>query len=214
MQFNDILASTVHQAKNEIHELLNVLDRVEQQTESGIQTSLGDVKIAKQQALLVNDELIRLLAVYQINEVKKMVAVQEVDGLGFLHDQIQRHQISAQIHNLELTLAPDIGEFEAYFNPLLVQAALAVAINNAVRYANDKIILNVNFTEQGLQFQVHDDGQGWGSDELVVRRKNTGLGLQFAQLIAGQHKNGNQVGELKQRQSKLLGGAEFVLCLP
>lgn len=214
MQFNDILATTVHQAKNDLHELLNVLDGLQKTIEAGTQASLGDVKIAKQQALLVNDELIRLLAVYQINEVNKVLVMQEVDGLGFLQDQVMRHQISAQIHSLELILAADIEEFEGYFNPLLVEAALAVAINNAVRYAKTKILLNATVDEQGLQLQVHDDGQGWGSDDQTVPRKNTGLGLQFAQLIAQQHKNGKQVGKLRRTQSKLLGGAELVICLP
>ena len=109
---------------------------------------------------------------------------------------------------------PEIWFFDRY----LVEMALINAIHNSLGYAKSRIRITVGRSGQDLAFSVWDDSDGFPdhllqsfAEKQPYRATGTGLGLQFAQLIAQAHENQGRAGELRLSNAE---GAQFSLVLP
>lgn len=115
-------------------------------------------------------------------------------------------------------MAPDY----VFFDRALVEMALFSAIHNAVAHASRRICVGVRRTDDGwLRFNVEDDGCGYPQyvldrtpGEFLHSTNGTGLGLHFADVIAGAHRVDQKQGHVILYNDGCMGGASFSLMLP
>lgn len=102
-----------------------------------------------------------------------------------------------------------------FFDRDLVEMALVNAVHNAITHARTRITVGVGLEDGCLVFTVRDDSVGYPdavlNGHVVGKPTGTGLGLQFARLIAQSHDNQGRRGELRLAND---GGAVFSLLLP
>jgi signal transduction histidine kinase len=98
-----------------------------------------------------------------------------------------------------------------FFDPRLTKLALDAALNNACRYARERVWLDAELQDDELVFVIEDDGPGPACG--APGEWSTGLGTELCRAVARAHHNGGRVGsvELLQRRG---GGARFELRLP
>lgn len=118
---------------------------------------------------------------------------------------------------VEVEVPEDVPEIW-FLDRNLVEMALINAIHNSLGYARGRIRIGVGRVEADLEFIVWDDSDGFPehvlqafADRQPYRSTGTGLGLQFAQLIAQAHENQGRHGELRLSNDQ---GARFSLILP
>lgn len=106
----------------------------------------------------------------------------------------------------------------AFFDRDLVEIALMNAIQNSLAYAQAHIVLEAGVCDGLLALSVCDDSGGYPPHVLEsvatgtpYRSQGTGLGLQFARMIAQLHENQGRVGALRLANAP---GAVFTLLLP
>ena len=117
--------------------------------------------------------------------------------------------------HVEVTLAPGLPDI-GFFDRDLVEMALINAVHNSLAHAKSRLAIEAGVEPGGLVFTVRDDSPGYPEPILrgepaEPRNAGTGLGLQFARLIAESHDNAGRQGELRLAND---GGAVFSLLLP
>jgi K+-sensing histidine kinase KdpD len=105
-----------------------------------------------------------------------------------------------------------------FFDRDLIVMALINAIQNSLNYARSCSRIEASMVDGCLALSVRDDSTGYPEHVLTsvatntpYRATGTGLGLQFARLIAESHDNRGRLGELRLRNER---GAVFCLLLP
>lgn len=105
-----------------------------------------------------------------------------------------------------------------FFDRNLVEMALLNAIHNSLDYARHSVRIEVSQEGSDLVFTVQDDSEGYPAHVLEAFSRNTsyrstgtGLGLQFARMVADAHDNRGRTGAL---QLSNRNGARFSLYLP
>lgn len=105
-----------------------------------------------------------------------------------------------------------------FFDRDLIEMALINAIHNSLMYARSRIRIEAHQVEGCLELVVRDDSAGYPDHVLAsveagtsYRSVGTGLGLQFARLIAQSHENQGRTGSLRLYNDQ---GAVFSLLIP
>ncbi len=115
-----------------------------------------------------------------------------------------------------------------YFDEDLILGVVGHAINNAVHYTRDRILLQLIDAGEFLEVRVEDNGSGYPAAMLEAgdaalsghnagarfSTNSTGLGLYFSNEVARMHKNRGRVGSVRLENGGRLGGGCFVLRLP
>lgn len=203
MSFADIAALTLHDVKNRLAQL------------AGRAEAKGDL-VTMREAMEAADTLTRLLAYYR-SDIGSLTL--EIDGHcpADLAAECAREAGAAGSCKIEVdcSAAPTLG----FYDETLVRMVLANALQNARRYARDRIALEVAERDGFLEFVVRDDGGGYSDQVLAddtgaatrVSRDGTGLGLRLARRIAEMHENAGKRGGIRLENA---GGAVFRLVLP
>jgi signal transduction histidine kinase len=218
------LASSIHDMKNSIGILGGTLE--------GLLSKSSDLKpeTKSQMAFMLfetkrlNNHLIQLLTLYKAGEqstypfdprkVSLVVFAQEVQAsLAVL-------MVAEQIQ-FEIDIAPDLMW---YFDEDLVFGVVCTAINNAIRYSRDKIVLRAAKVDDFLEIRIEDNGFGFPDSILEqghaanmgvsFTHGNTGLGLYFAHEVAHLHDHRGKESCVILENTGLEGGACFILRLP
>jgi len=220
--FSTVLASSVHDMKNSLCLLIQMIEEVSEQ----VTDSSATEKIAKvhYEAQRINSNLMQMLTLYRENN----------DALPLNRDQ---HHLDELIEELLLnnelyleqrgiTVNTEIDETATgWFDRDLIFHLLNDIIINAMRYTADKLFIKVETHGDGsCQILVHDNGDGFPADmlksaavpmqQLNVSQARTGLGLYFAHLIANTHQRNNKKGFIELKNNGHLGGGVFSLTLP
>lgn len=211
----DLYAALIHELKNNLGVLSMTLEHVplQGQTEHDVA-----VVTARQLCEGVVDRLHQALLIYK---AKNQQIVPTLDAYS-PHDLV--HQIEARANALargrfriEAATAEDLPAIW-FFDRDLVEMALINAIHNALAYARSTIRIEADVEAGCLVLRVRDDSPGYPEHilESVVDGRSyaatgTGLGLQFARLIAQSHDNRGRSGELRLYNDP---GAVFCLLLP
>lgn len=211
----DLYAALIHELKNNLGVLSMTLERVplQGQTEHDVA-----VVTARQLCEGVVDRLHQALLIYK---AKNQQIVPTLDAYS-PHDLV--HQIEARANALargrfriEAATAEDLPAIW-FFDRDLVEMALINAIHNALAYARSTIRIEADVEAGCLVLRVRDDSPGYPehilesvADGRSYAATGTGLGLQFARLIAQSHDNRGRSGELRLYNDP---GAVFCLLLP
>lgn len=197
----DILASGVHDAKNQLFIAESLIAAAEAQ--HGL--TMSEARYAIEAA---GDRLSRTLAAYGILRHDATLAVTPA-LVGDLCEEVglaQKNHLAGE--NIELTV--DCQVFDEW--PLdrdLVTDMLNNAVQNAGRFARSQIRLSAREQDGWLVLAVEDDGPGF-----AALPPTHGTGLMVADRLAALHARKGQQGKLHLSNGSSLGGARFELRLP
>lgn len=221
VSFSTILASTIHDVKNSLGIVLSSLDELVRTAGD----SLPAERLSKLQyeAQRVNNNLVQLLALYKMENRGLAVNIDEYPVRDFLEEVLapEKAMLKARRIKLDLKCAADMAW---YFDRDLLAGVLRNAINNAIRYTKDTVLITAEEKDQHLLLSVQDNGKGFPESMLVAGAQqdhgvnfssgNTGLGLYFTAKVAELHKNKERKGAIALSNGHALGGACFSIKLP
>ncbi len=197
----DILASGVHDAKNQLFIAESVITAGE--AKHGI--DLGEARYAIETAAT---RLSRTLAAYRLMRQDARIAVLPCI-IGDLCDEVALAQ-GAHLSKLGKTLNVACRVIDPWLlDRDLITDMLNNAVQNAGRFARETILLSARQDDTGLILRVEDDGPGFST--LPPAK---GIGLMVAERLAALHTRHDQAGRLDLHNGSSLGGACFELYLP
>lgn len=197
----DILASGIHDAKNQLFQAeVELAD-----TEARHGVDLGEARYAIEAAAR---RLSQTLTAYQLGRHEAPLAIQPT-VVADLCDEIALGQ-RPHLARRQLTLELSCSVVDAW--PLdrdLLTDMLNNAVQNAARHARSRIRLVAHESGGGLLLCVEDDGPGF-----AVLPPAGGIGLKLAETLARLHCRHHRHGRLQLANGGPLGGARFELWLP
>lgn len=197
----DILASGVHDAKNQLF----IAESMIAASEAAHGISMGEARYAIESAA---NRLSRTLTAYHLlrNDATASVTPSIV---GDLCDEVmlaQKKHLAAR--NINLTVQCTVFD-EWPLDRDLITDMLNNAVQNAGRYARNAVRLSATTNDDWLCVSVEDDGPGFAS--LPPEK---GTGLMVAERLAQLHARRERQGSLTLNNDSTLGGARFELRLP
>lgn len=223
LDFSTVIASTVHDMKNSLTVLMQAhgqwLARLPDTQARTDEQGVIDFEFAH-----LNGMLVQLLGLYKlgVNQLPIRPDYHELDD--FIEAQLAAHQEVFKSRNLLVTYQVDPLSPLGFFDRELISTVLANAINNAIRYARQSLLICVGEETGQLVLTVNDDGEGYPV-QMIERQAeyvqginpssgSTGLGLYFAARIAQLHQRNGVHGRTEISNGGPLGGGLFSLYLP
>lgn len=211
----DFYAVLIHELKNNLGVLSMTLERIPLTGETGHDASVDSARLLCRNVI---DRLHQALLIYKAANHQLHPVLDACSP----HDLVREFAASAQTlaHGrlrIEATIAEDLPLLW-FFDRNLIEMALINAIHNALAHARSTIRIEAGLDAGRLALCVSDDSPGYPEHILEsvangdpYSATGTGLGLQFARLIAQSHDNGGRRGELQLGNAS---GALFCLLLP
>lgn len=220
IDFSTILASSVHDIKNSLATMRELISQVADTQESKKSSEFIQLEF---EANRMNNSLIQLLELYKIDSEKFTLNIDEYLTDDILNEVKAQQAPLLQLNNISLSIdCPE--DLYCYCDYALICIALSSLLNNAQRYTQAKIHLSAYQEQDYLVFSIEDDGAGYPEQILAIDPVNsqqrdwitgsTGLGLHFVSTIATLHTSKKHQGMIKFDNNSGLGGARFRLFLP
>ncbi len=211
----DFQAALIHEVKNHLGLLGMTLERIPLNGDAGHDEPVDAARLLCQG---VADRLQQALWLYKADRGPLTLNIDAYSP----HDLI--HALAARTKSLShgrfvVETRLDAGlPAVAFFDRDLVEMAMMNAIQNSLAYARSRITLEAAAQDGWLVLSVRDDSPGYPPHVLEsvaagtpYKSRGTGLGLQFARLIAQLHENRGRSGNLSLNNDR---GALFRLALP
>lgn len=223
LDFETVLASSVHDMKNSLNMLLCTLDEVTENCKPEVCSSASKFTQLQYEGQRLNNDLIQLLAIYRIGNAQYVPNICEHAVEDFLEESALQYEtlLSPKGINIELDCEPGVTGF---FDREMVAGVVNNVVNNAYRYSKDRICLSATEEAGYLVISVGDNGKGYPdsmlcehSDQLTsvnFATGSTGLGLYFSSLVAKMHKTKVKEGYVSFSNTGIDGGGRFSIYLP
>lgn len=222
LDFSFILASSVHDMKNSLGMLLTSLEEVIEESPAESEEQKKRFSILQYEANRINTELIQLLSLYRFKKKTMSVNIDDCFVLDTIEDQVARNDMLVKTQGIELIVEcdPDLSWF--YDNDLIGNVIHNVVVNGT-RYAQEKMLIGAEVSDNGLVLTIEDDGRGFPPGMIDAASldsdahqdgNSTQLGLFFAAKIAQLHQQGDRHGTIKLDNGGRLGGGVFKIFLP
>jgi len=221
--FSIILASTVHDMKNSLGMMLEALNQVfEDIPDDRSQKISPQYGVVQYESSRVNSSLMQLLALYKIENNQLPFNPGYHNLFDFVEEQTMAHLplFEAKGFSVKIDVDPEI---EVVFDEALMAMVVTNIIGNAIRYAHSELLINVEFNA-GTTLVISDDGPGYPAPMLELAGDyiqginqssgSTGLGLFFADKVAGLHQHDNNSGRISLSNGGQLGGGVFKITIP
>jgi K+-sensing histidine kinase KdpD len=215
MESKDLYAALMHELKNNLGLLGMTIDGIPVTGQQEHDHLVDEARLLCQRVV---DRLQQALLVYkaQSQAIVPMVDAYSprdlAEELRDTADSLARGRLE-----VEVSIAEGVPEIW-FFDRNLVEMALINAIHNSLGYARSRIRIGMAMRDDNLEISVWDDSDGYPEHVLQAfaerqpyRSTGTGLGLQFAQMVAEAHDNRGRKGELRLGNQE---GALFTLRLP
>ena len=211
----DLYAALIHELKNNLGLLSMTLDSIPMQNEPQHDGTVDSARLLCQGVV---DRLQQALLIYKANNKQLHPTIDAYSPHDLVHELTDRTAALARDRlRIESSLSPDVPAIW-FLDRDLIEMALINGIQNSLVYARSSILIEANMIEGRLALSVRDDSDGYPEHILTsvatntpYRSTGTGLGLQFAKLIAQTHDNQGRTGELRLYNDQ---GAVFCLLLP
>ena len=224
------LASTAHDMKNSISVLSGTLENLLGNADVSDANHPSYPSLAQMlyQTKRLNDNLMQLLALYKEVGKPSYPFDPRPQQVAELVQQVSS-QAKVLLASKNISLQTDFpADLIWCFDEDLIIGMLAHAINNAVRYTQDKIRIAIAERDGYLELRVEDNGSGFpaalidaGASAMSGNKSgvnfltnSSGLGLYFACEVAKMHKHRQRSGSVLLENGGALGGGCFVLRLP
>lgn len=211
----DLYAALMHEMKNNLGLLAMTIDGIPILGQPEHDHAVDEARLLCQRVI---DRLLQALLVYKAHNKALSPMVDAYSPRDLAHEL---HDTAASLARgrlrVEVQMAEGVPEIW-FFDRSLVEMALINAIHNSLGYAKNRIRIGMAMADGMLEISVWDDSDGYPEHVLqafterqAYRSTGTGLGLQFAQLIAEAHENRGRRGDLRLSNQD---GALFTLRLP
>ena len=229
MDLTTLLASAIHDVKNQLHMLAPELNDLARSDDPSTRAAAQNIS---HRVGAVDRSLVRLLVLYRFSAESGSVQVNiseiyvfdllnsllDIDiSRGSIYGELS--EISDDVQKAKKQITCEVRcdqQLTGYFDENLVSAVLRDAMDNARRFAKYKIVISAIRAEGGTLIVIEDDGVGPGSSqqESQFEAGSTGLGLYLAQCVAEAHSTNGCSGNAQLQKSAGLGGGAFRLFLP
>lgn len=220
---DNFLASSVHDMKNSVTLLLSGLEKTLGSPEAAKLSTYSELIQVNHEAKRIHNQLVQLLTVYKLGQKIYPFDPQYICLVDFLTALNDQYAGLLRIHDIALEIHAD-PDLYWYFDEDLVSGVIGNAINNAMRYTHDRIVIGAEEFNKKLVLRIEDNGDGYPGQFIRQQSNfvqgvnfdegNTGLGFYFSTLVARMHRNHGCAGELELQNGGSLGGACFILRLP
>jgi signal transduction histidine kinase len=222
------LASTAHDMKNSISVLSGTLEHLLDGASPQTEKAYPQMAQMLYQTRRLNDNLMQLLALYKhVGTPAYPFDVQPLE-IGQLAEQVVAiSRVLLESRGIELDFDVDAA-LVWHFDEDLIVGVVSHAINNAVHYTRDRILLSARERDGWLEIRVEDNGAGYpaallasGSSTLGSAASgvnfvtnSAGLGLHFSREVARMHRHRERAGAVRLENGGTLAGGCFILTLP
>lgn len=226
IDFLDILATTLHDMKNSLGMLFNTLEEVIEQCKERDCSLSGGFYTLHYEIKRLNNSMIRLLSLYKAERSQFMINIDYYPVDEFIEDIVLQNEPVLSSKGIEIETDCAEGLFWA-FDRSLISGVLDNVLNNAFRYAKDKVRISANREGGYLLLKIEDNGPGYPECMLADDKEgssykrtvnfdtgSTGLGLYFSMLVAKSHTNKDREGYLSILNGGALGGGVFTIYIP
>lgn len=223
MDFTAILANSVHDMKNSVGMLLGVLDEIDDRCGHPGCASHALFSQLRYEGKRLNGNLVQMLMLYRVNHADYTLNITENDVCEVLEECCLEHEGIMSLKGIELELACP-GDLMGFFDREMVAGLINSVINNAYKYARDRIRIGAGLDNGYLALFVEENGKGYPEFMLHGRGDaqrpvsfdtgSTGLGLLFASTIARMHVHQGNTGYITTTNEGIDGGGRFTLYLP
>lgn len=211
----DFYAALIHELKNNLGLLAMTIERIPIQDEPVHDASVDEARLLCQGVI---GRLQQALFIYKASHQQMHPAIDAYSPHDLVHEiRDQADALSRGHLKIEVDLSPEVPVIW-FLDRDLIEMALINAIQNSLAYARSSIRIGASMVDGCLALTVRDDSDGYPAHILnsvatdtPYRSSGTGLGLQFARLIARSHDNQGRAGELRLHNDQ---GAVFCLILP
>ena len=221
--FATVLASCLHDVKNSLSIFLGMLEDIVSETNNDDPRYDRMLKLQYEGQRISND-MTQLLGIYRGNNAQLSPNVTEIDVADFLSDQRQIHEVMLGHKKIHAEVVCD-ASLAWFFDQEMVAGILTNVLNNAYKYTRSRLSISGEERDGGLMLSIRDDGPGYplhmrskgrggGLPPIDSSSGSTGLGLYFASLVAGLHKNKGRAGYISITNEGIDGGGCFGLWLP
>jgi len=221
--FPEFLASIVHDMKNSLGMILTAAEETVGACSSRDCPSSKRLSQMQYETKRLNNNLVQLLTLYKMDQAQYTVNISDNAVRDFIDETILQNRQLLDYRGIDVvTECPD--DLFWFFDSNLVSGVINNILNNAYRYARDQLRLIAEEKEGFLVLTVQDNGSGYPDSMLrstkqairgtSFRTGSTGLGLYFASIVAGLHKNRGRSGYIEIRNGCDLGGGCFSIYLP
>lgn len=204
MMQENLSALVIHDIKNSLALLEADLEQLNHRADAP-----DEGRKAYQRCIELKNRLINFLTLYKHEHAGLKPNIGEVDLAEFLEDMIagsqsvmmgsrHGHAIAISVDDARIRIAPGVRhKGVASFDEYLVDLALESALNNAVRYAANKVGIWFEQDAERLTFFVLDDGPGLNASESTQsgvasgKSASTGLGLSLCNAVIEAHGGGS-----------------------
>lgn len=222
LDFATVLASSLHDMKNSLCIFLGMLEEAVGETPDEA-PHYGRLVKLRYEGQRIGNDMAQLLGIYRNSKAQLSPHISEVDVADFLMEQMLVHQVMLEHKRIVVEVACD-ASLVWFFDREMVAGILTNVINNAYKYTHGRLRISGEERDGGLMLSIADDGPGYPPHMLADGRDGlppvnfqsggTGLGLYFAHLVAGLHKNKERVGHVAIANDGIDAGGRFSVWLP
>ena len=224
IDFSAIIASSVHDMKNSLSMLMNMLEDIAelwQPTETESRDKLSQLQYESKR---LNNQLIQLLTLYKIGNAQYLLNMSEQPVAEFLEEATLHHREVFARQGVTLSVeAP--ADLIWYFDRTLIHGVINNVLNNAYKYTRTRVHVKAQMIDGQLEIEVADDGAGYpqamlergAQDQTGINFESgsTGLGLFFSQKVAALHQHKQRCGTIRLDNDVANGGGgRFTITLP
>lgn len=211
----DLHATMMHELKNHLGLLAMTIDSIPIQGEPGHDGIVDEARLLCQRVV---DRLQQALLIYKAANGQINPAIDAYSPEDLVRELRDTAAALARSRlTVEARVAPEVPAI-AFFDRTLIEMALINAVHNALAYARSTIEVEAAMDDGRLALIIRDDSSGFPehilngfASDRSGAAGGTGLGLQFARMIAEIHVNQGRHGELRLYNED---GAVFRLLLP
>ena len=194
------------------HDLRNPIAVIEGYTEY-LQMNLAKGNLSHQRILKIGENL-NLAAkrlerytesVRTLNQLEDMeINRQKAEAEEFVSDMEDDLQIMAQKSKIRLTMDIVFENAEIWVDPSVLYRVLENVFGNALRYAKERVRIEVSLEHKILSFTITDDGSGFPEDVLARQKKlllaktsedgHLGMGLAISRILCKKHGGSLEIG--------------------
>ncbi|MBI5632732.1 MAG: HAMP domain-containing histidine kinase [Nitrospirae bacterium] len=223
MQFPAFLASIAHDMKNSLGMLINTTEDIIGNCSEKDCPSHPLLSKLQYEAKRVNNNLIQLLALYKMDKDQFTPNIEYHSVSEFLEDVTLQNKPLLEFKGISIETDCS-NDLTGFFDRELVAGVINNVMNNAYRYAHDRIWITAQEEDGYLVIRIRDNGEGYpehmiteggaGAKGVSFTTGSTGLGLYFASIVAALHRNKEREGYIRTSNCDINGGGCFSICLP
>lgn len=223
IEFENVLAITVHDMKNSLSLLLQSLEDLVALIPAENRQALDIVSRVHYETTRLNVNLVQVLTLYKSNTREVPLNIDACFVADLFDNVIFSTALFRQHHNIAIATEVD-DELVVYADSDLLYLLINDTVINALKYGASRILIKGRNTSDGVVISVEDDGPGYPAEMLYdynndkstlhTREGRTGLGIYFAQLIVEAHQSKGHRGTLLLANGGTYGGSVFTVKLP